>query len=225
MKPFLLLALLPLAGCGMIDVVSQTSVGEGKEGPRAVGTGKPVVETRRARAVTAAEFSGALKVEIRQGAPALVVEAQKELLPHVRSSFESGRLRIWTEGSVQADSPIRVRLSTPSLAAIVANGATIVEVDTLAGKAVEVDATGASRIEASGKVDRLGVKVDGASHADLTGLRADAVRVEASGASGATVNAVRSLDATASGASTIRYQGHPALARAEATGASSIGPG
>jgi hypothetical protein len=66
------------------------------------------------------------------------------------------------------------------------------------------------------------VDVSGASTLNTFDLTSQTVEVEASGASTARVNALKSLRATASGASSVRYRGNPATLSNDASGASSV---
>ena len=73
---------------------------------------------------------------------------------------------------------------------------------------------------ASGK--NLRVTASGASTADLRDFAVNDASVEASGASRIEVNAAGTLDAKASGASTVHYTGNPTLGRIDESGASSV---
>ncbi len=194
--------------------------------PRPFGAHGAKVEVRSVQAATSASFSGALDVEVRRApAPRLTIEAQPEVLRHVRSESRGGRLRVWTEGSIQTDGNIRVRYWTPSLANVEVSGATNLDVDTLSGANVRVVATGASKVKANGRTERLAVEVAGASEARLRGVDAVSVQVEATGASKAWVTARKQLGAVASGASEILYWGKPEVLRKNSSGASSVNPG
>lgn len=230
MKFALLLLASPLLLSGCVDVISRVSSGEGSgaddgKGPHAVGTGKPMVETRHAEAATAIEASGALTVEVRKGAPSLQIEAQREVLPHIRSKFEGGCLHLWTEGSITSDGTMRVSFTTPALSQVSANGATQVDVEGLSGGSVSVELSGASKLQARGQADRMKVEATGASQADLKGVEARQAQVKAMGASKALVTVRENLQATASGASEVRYYGEPAKVDQDTGGASSVRPG
>ena len=205
----------------MVDVI-HVPVGRGS---RVVGTGKPVSETRNAQAAAAAEFSGALAVTIRAGAPSLRIEAQKEVLPHIKTGFEGRRLRVWTEGNLESEGPMRVWFTTPNISEVRANGATSVDVAALSGGSARVELSGASKAKAAGKVGSLEIKASGASEADLRAVSSDEARVEASGASKVWVKTSGALEARASGASEIRYLGKPSRVKDEASGASSVSAG
>ena len=216
-KPALLLLALPLAGCGAIDVIEMRSGG----GPRVVGTGKPVKETRKAEAAKDAEFSGALEVTIRKGSPKLEIEAQKEILPHVKTGFKDGRLKVWTEGSTTTDGPVRVRYTTPGLSGVVASGATTVDAEGLVGDST-IRLSGASKLKATGKVGNLDLEASGASEADVVDVATERIELDVSGASTVNVGSPGNLTGDVSGASNVYYQRRPKVLNVQTSGASSV---
>lgn len=217
-----LLLVLPLAGCGVVDVVSKVSV---DDDPPVVGTGKAVRETRKAQAATGVEASGAMEVQIRRGTPKLVVEAQREVLKRLRTEYKDGRLVMWIEGSVNTDRPVRAWYAGPNVSSVEGSGATVIDATGLSGSKSEIVLSGASKLKGVGRVTRLELKVSGASEASLKALEAETVRVEASGASKVWVTAKKSINASASGASEVRYFGNPSSRTDETSGVSSVGPG
>ena len=222
MKALSLLLVLPLAGCGVVDVIPKIAMGSG---PQIAGTGKPVRETRSARAVTGVEASGAMLVEVRKGSPKLVVQAQKEILKRLRTEYKDGRLVMWTEGNINTDQPIRAWYTGPNVSSIEGSGATEFDATGLVGSSSRISLSGASKVKAAGKVGTLRVEVSGASEANLKALESESARVEASGASRVWVRTRGGLDASASGASEIKYVGKPSRINDETSGASSVSAG
>lgn len=186
------------------------------------GTGKPLTQVRKISAVKAVQAGTAITVEIRTGAPKLTIEAQKEILPMVKTRIAGGRLIIMTEGTMNTDFPIKAHLWLPSVESISGIGATSFDIAALSGRRVEIELTGASKIKAKGHADNLVVTLNGASNANLREVPATNVTVEANGASQATVRPASKLQATATGASTINYVGRPAMLQKSASGASTI---
>jgi hypothetical protein len=87
---------------------------------------------------------------------------------------------------------------------------------------MSLNASGASCIQLSGKVDDLSVDISGASDAKLFDLFAKGAIVNASGASSANINVSELLKADATGASDINYKGNPRVQESRNSGASSI---
>lgn len=103
------------------------------------------------------------------------------------------------------------------------SGASRIDFGALQGEALSAWVSGASRAEVQGEgsVQTLRVDASGASRFKAASLSAEDARVKASGASRAELGPTRSLDADASGASSIGYRGEPRLAQ-KTSGASNI---
>jgi hypothetical protein len=86
-----------------------------------------------------------------------------------------------------------------------------------------LQAAGASNIEIAGTTKELNIHSSGASGVDAEGLMAETADVEAVGASHANVNVSKKLDASASGASDVTFEGG-ATVSSDASGFSSIKP-
>ena len=82
--------------------------------------------------------------------------------------------------------------------------------------------SGASRVELAGAAGDVQANASGASTLALDDFRATDVNVDVSGASRATVNVRGTLDASASGASTVLYTGDPTSVREHTSGASTV---
>lgn len=89
---------------------------------------------------------------------------------------------------------------------------------------VRFELSGASVAEISGSASNMVVGVSGASRALLVDFKVNDATVNLSGASQATIQATGRLDAELSGASQLRYTGHPTLGRISTSGGSSIRP-
>lgn len=136
---------------------------------------------------------------------------------------------------------VMLLVTLPELREVEASGACLVQISGFEnGRALDLDATGATVIKFSGQVERLRVEAVGASRVNLQGycehldakvvgassfdafeLKARTAHVECVGASNAHVFVTEALNAEAVGASNIRYQGNPRL-RADSVGGSSI---
>ncbi|MBI3831955.1 MAG: DUF2807 domain-containing protein, partial [Planctomycetes bacterium] len=92
------------------------------------------------------------------------------------------------------------------------------------GDRVDLRLSGASKCTLSGHAENLAVECSGASRLLAAGLKAQSVKTKVSGASRVEVTALQDLNARASGASTVRYAGAPAMLQQRASGGSTIGP-
>lgn len=131
-------------------------------------------------------------------------------LPKLVSLEASGASRVDVSGFKTSDD-VRVTVS----------GASTTRGDMETGD-LTADVSGASTLSLTGSGGDLNVEATGASTADLSDFTVANATVEASGASRALVNASGTLNANASGASSVRYAGDPTLGRIDESGASSI---
>ncbi len=101
------------------------------------------------------------------------------------------------------------------------SGASRVDMDFTADK-VFVDLSGASRLVLNGSADRLEGEMSGASTFDGKDFPVKEANIDASGASNASVVADNALTADACGASSIRYSGKVNQVRSSSSGAGSV---
>lgn len=104
---------------------------------------------------------------------------------------------------------------------VVASGAARVDIDAQVSD-MNVDISGASQIQLKGQAEKLHGELSGASVLNAFEAKTQTVDIEASGASTARVNAIRSIKADASGASSIHYTGDPSSVIKEASGGGSV---
>lgn len=87
-----------------------------------------------------------------------------------------------------------------------------------------VTLSGASTARFSGSVGILVLEASGASDMDAERLEVDKLTVALSGSSSATISVTGTISAEVSGASSLRYRGHPRFTKKDISGASSIEP-
>jgi hypothetical protein len=221
---------LALAGC---DAVFS---------PAIPGSGISKEEARPVASFSEIEVANAIELDATIGPAAdLLITTDDNILPHVRTEVEGDRLRIYLDGSYSTDLGVKVKVIAPELRALLGSGASTTKLSGVAGDQFELDLSGASRCQLAGdaevlKVDLSGasqctiegrakeVRIDcsGASQLDATGLTAETVVADLSGASTAHVKATAELIADASGASTLHYAGQPAKLEKNTSGASTI---
>ena len=233
-RPELLVALAVLAaGCGTaLD-------------PGIAGSGTLTESSREVGDFSAVSVGGAVEVTITTGPEvAVVVRADDNVQERVLTEVVDGELRIRLSGPVR-NATLEAHVTVPSdgLEAVQADGAaSVTSTQTLEAATFTVDLSGATRVFLVVDADAVETDVDGASVVNLSGTATDLVvrtsgassvqlgelpvasaDVEASGASRATVWVQDELRAVASGASTVRYRGEPAV-DADSSGGSTIGP-
>jgi len=187
------------------------------------GSGNVVTQARDLSDFHAVEVSNAIQVEITaQKDFAIEVQADDNIAPLVRTEVSGGVLRISCDKHFSASTPVRVRVSAPDIDGLDVSGASNVSLAGVKNSDLKVEVSGASKIRVDGATSELNVEASGASKVDTSALAAEACTVSTSGASNATVNAVSTLQADASGASHINYSGAPKNVVKKSSGASSI---
>lgn len=206
-----------------VTVSGQTvSVDTSSSAGRIVGDGERGSETRAIGAVTTIDADGAFAVTIKPGAPSLTIEADKNLLPIVKTEVSNGRLALYTDRSYSVDGRIKVTISSPTLADISASGSNQINGDGLSGNKLSVSLNGSNTAVLTGSVSALTARMSGSNHLMAQQLTADSVNVAISGSGNAAVEAHQQIVAEISGAGSIAVSGNPKTRSTEVNGAGKI---
>lgn len=212
--------------------------------PLQSGSGTIVESQPRLEAVSMLTVTSAFEVRLAVGdEPSLVLRTDDNLVDRVRVDNQGDELSLELDGAVRnatleadltvpADALESIRLSgassvtgleplDPEQLSLQLNGASrvflVVAVDELT-----VDADGASVANVGGQAQALSVRANGASSLRLDELAAQTATVDADGASTVEVLVEEDLQASAAGASTIRYGGDPQTLDRDVSGASTV---
>ena len=187
------------------------------------GNGNLQSESRDVREFRAVDVSGVFDVEIvAQKDFDVRVEADENLLQYIRTEVNGGVLEISTSKRIKSSSGLKVLISAPDIEKLDVSGVAKVSVSNLRNSALNLDSSGASKINLSGMTDKLIIDVSGASNIEAIDLKTRSATVDASGASKISIFATESIRADASGASKITYTGGATDVLKKASGASSI---
>ena len=208
-----------------------------------VGSGDVTAATPAVEPFEALDVESAFEVALAPGEYGVTVRADDNIIDRVRAEVSRGTLVLGLEGSssnvtleadvtLPAEELVEVRVRGASQVradqtfsaeqfVVEAAGASTVVLPVVADD-LEVSAQGASTISLQGSAATLRGEAQGASTLALYGLTAADAMVGADGASTVEVTATASLEADASGASTIRYDGDPGEVIGDSSGASSI---
>lgn len=187
------------------------------------GSGTAKTETRNISGFKEIKVRGALNVEVvAQKDFSVTVEADDNLLEHVKTEIDNGALEIWSEGKISPKTKINVKVSMPEINSVDIAGASNAVVSNVKSDSIKVEASGASKIKIDGEAVSLKSEANGASKIDAENLRVENAEVEANGASKAIVQAINEVKAEANGASTIYYTGDPKNVTQHSSGASSV---
>jgi hypothetical protein len=198
-----------------------------------VGSGRVITETRPVSGVSAVSLGGVGELTIVQGEPeSLEIEAEDNIMPHIRTETNAGILDIGEKGGVEPKKPIRFKLtvsrltkvyssgagsvradkfSSPGLLDLRVNGAGAVEFSQLECASVKVVLAGAGAVKLQGHTRNQDVEISGAANYLAGDLRTQYTKLAISGAGNARVWAMSELDVSISGMGKVDYYGNPTI--------------
>ena len=205
-----------------------------------------VREDRKIESFTGLKVGSAIKVVLTMSdKETLTFEAEESVLPKLRAEVKGGVLHLSSDDRTETKKSMTAYVSARSLKSIHVTGASEVtltnalEAESLdlestgaadldlniKVKTLDADVTGAADVVIKGQADRVTVDLSGASDFKCGDLEAADVKIKATGASNARVNASEKLRIDATGASKVIYKGSPKNKEINSTGASTVKAG
>jgi hypothetical protein len=207
----------------LLDLTLVTGCSFQNGGPAVLGSGVAKTEKRALGAFKSIDVSGAIDIEVAIGKErSLEATADDNLLPLLVTDVQGDKLKVYTTGSTSSNIGVKVKVCAPELKSLSGSGANRLSIAGLKGKSFMLTVSGASRATLAGTLDHVDIDCSGASHVDAGKLEVQTAKVSVSGASSADVDVARSLDASASGASTINYSGSATEVKNNVSGASRV---
>jgi hypothetical protein len=203
-----------LAGCVALVV--------GCHLPGIRGNGRIKTEERPIATFANVDASGAFEIEWQNGAPAVRVTTDENLLPHIENNVSEDTLHLRSREHLWPTHGIKVVISSPTRAGGKIRGAVKLTVKQLSGPIFALEAKGASQVSLDGSVDRLLVDMTGASQLAAAGLQAKTAEISTTGAGDAEVAVTDTLKVVITGAGKVTYSGNPPTIKKQITGAGSI---
>ena len=213
LRPLLPMALgLLIAGAGAGCSLAETR-----------GEGAVKTEAREVAAFSRIETSAGIDVSVTFApTPSLEVHAQENLLPLIIAEVKDDTLHLRITRLYTTTEKVEAILTTPSLTRLVLSGGAHGQITDLQADDVELELSGGSRLDATGKVTNLALGMSGGSAAGLQDLETRTIKVDASGGCNATVRASGEVRGSATGGSRITVIGEAALS-VDTTGNSYVG--
>jgi hypothetical protein len=176
------------------------------------GSGARVEESRvlpERATPTIVDVTGPVRVEVRDrdGAPDVRVIAEQELQALVRVTVDGDTLRIVTKAQPSSSEGIIVIVSMPSPLMLRVTGP--VQLSAPLAGAASIDASGASRVVATGRPLSLRIKARGATAINTQAVSTGDVTVDVGGAVELDLGTSHSLSVTGTGVGKVRYRGNP----------------
>ena len=210
-----------------------------------VGSGRMTTQTYDFSRFDSVEISDTFQVDLTAGdGYSVEVTVDDNLVDHLQVEQHGDTVKIGLKPLTSvSNSQLRARITLPTLAGLDVSGASRAGVKGFrSDKTMRIQVSGASEIRGDMETGDLAADVSGGSTLQLSG-RGGAVRatasgastidlrefaagdadVEASGASRIEINTSGTLNARASGASTVHYTGDATLGRVDESGASTVG--
>lgn len=228
------LASVFLAGCNIIT------------GPTITGSGNLVTKQYTFTNFTTVSAGNVFDVTVKPGStPSVSVTVDDNLVEYLDVTTSGDQLRLHLKSNTNVrNATLRAVVIVPELTGFELSGASKARLEQCrSAKPLEIEVSGASRLEGEvesgdmrlevsgashaelkGRAGNLRLNASGASHADLEEFQVKDANVDVNGASHATIRPSGKLMASASGASTVRYAGQPANVDSQASGASSVKP-
>ncbi len=198
-----------------------------------------VSEAREVRGFDEISLEGFGHLYVEQGdVEGLTIEADQELLPHIKTEVVNGRLVIgyksWLDRILllpsadrKADFHVKMKaikavrisgLGTLDAArihsgqlALDASGSGEFRIAELQADELQVTVSGSGRYKLAGNVSRQSLNVSGASQVDALDLASQQAVVRISGTAEVNIHVQQSLDLHISGSAKVRYQGSPQM--------------
>jgi hypothetical protein len=185
------------------------------------GNGMPTRDVRAIGAVQGLEVNGSVVVDVRVGpAAALVVEADSNLLPYIRTEVRGERVVIEKDRSFRTNNPVRVTYTVPRLTDVRHNGSGHLSVQGLNGAPLVIQQQGSGSVLLTGQVAGLDATLSGSGSIDAATLQGATANLVVNGSGRMNVGRVQGerVAATLNGSGQLRVAGKVRSLTARATG-------
>jgi len=206
------------------------------------GSGHQVSESRNVGEFSRVSISGGYKVVLKQDSSfSIKITGDDNLMKYIKTNLEGDKLRIYNKKNFCNAGQIVVNVGVKNLEQIKASGAVEVESDgKLVTKDLNIDLSGATKVtldlnaanvttsgsgatelNLKGQATSHNIDISGVGHVYALDFVVGTCEIESSGAGHCEVNAINNLSVHSSGASEVKYRGHPTINN-DKSGASSI---
>ena len=161
--------------------------------------------------------------------PSLVLEGDAETLRDIKSEVRHGTLVIELSDAARdrgrgSRRPISAYVTVPALHAVSLSGSGRVQLAGLNGGETAIKLSGSGVIEATGRLDKLSLKISGSGRADLPSLEVGDANIDISGSGDAIVRPTGNLMVDISGSARVHYVGSPARISTSISGRGTVHP-
>ena len=183
------------------------------------GSGRAVEDFREMEPFSRVVVTGTFNIEIvRDSLHYVIVELDDNLTQYVRLSVDEGSLHIRPEERFTNFIPARLVIGSPYISHIKTQGNHKLIALNVDNDVLDISSTGTMHMELTGLVDELNLVLDGRCVVNAGALEALYVKLQSSGISTSTVNAVRTIRAEGTGSTRVWYHGAPGSVESEIEG-------
>ena len=186
------------------------------------GNGNIKTDQRTISAFANIDAGGAFIIEWQNGAPALSITTDENLLPYVDSHVSGDTLYLHTRDQIWPTHGIKAAISSPTRSAAKTSGAVRLTANQLAGPRFALESTGAARVTLDGNIGEVLADMTGASELKASGLQTTTAEISTTGAADAEVAVAETLKVAITGAGKVSYSGNPKTVEKHISGAGSI---
>jgi hypothetical protein len=182
-------------------------------------------ESRNVSGFEEVELQGVGNLSIQQtGSESLIVEAEEDVLPKIRTEVRNNRLIIGPKPStnLQITEPINYKLTVKDLNALKLSGSGDINAEGISTDELAITISGAGSLKAAGETDGQDIYISGAGNYEAEDLESKEVKIDVGGAGSAIVNVSDELDAKVSGSGSVKYMGAPTTVKQDVTGAGRV---
>lgn len=186
--------------------------------------GPEVSQARTVEAFTRLQVEDGIPATLSPGEPQATVNAPEKVVEKLETVVKSGTLIVRLKPGVIVTSMegTEVVITGTGVVAVEASGASSLKVTGVDVSPFRATASGASQLTVRGKTADARIDASGASTVSAGQLIAEIASVDASGASTVEVNASKTVEGTASGASHVTVSGGADSTNITTSGASSV---
>jgi hypothetical protein len=205
--------------------------------------GELVQQERTVSSFDAIEAGGAFRIFLTQGdKQSVVVEAAQNIIDDIETRVQGNTLVISTRKNLKDPGKMNIYITMKTVQELDISGACHLtsenrfklddlDVDcsgaakiefTLSAATLKMDISGASQVKLFGSASSLDIDVSGAAGLEAIELEAGSVTADISGAAKARINVTGDLSAEVSGAASLSYKGQPVLKSSDISGAGSL---
>jgi hypothetical protein len=186
------------------------------------GNGNIKTDQRTISVFATVDASGMFTIEWRNGAPALSITTDENLLPYIDNQVSGDTLHLHTRENIWPTHGIKVVIASPTRSGARISGAVKLTANQLSGPRFAFESTGASEVKLDGNIDELLADMTGASELTASGLQTKTTEISTTGAADADIAVNQTLKVAITGAGKVSYSGNPKTIEKHITGAGSI---